>query len=186
MTQPIYPTYPPNLNEEQAQFLLTNLKDWSIAHGLAVRPAPAFVSASQDPSGVLAATAPVTLFPSLFPRHCFEEGFAIQKAYNELYAAIARDEDWLKSIVEECVNLSPYASICHIHLNATRLRPSYLFCSLVCGRYPSMSLPRSFTTRFIIQPYTADPYSTFFSASLACINMINVKGGGVRLTPFDL
>lgn len=105
MTQSIYPAYPPDLTEEQANFLLTNLKDWSIARGLAVRPAPSFISASQDPSGVLATTAPVTLFPSLFPRHCFDEGFAIQKAYNELYAAIAQDEEWLKSIVEECVSL---------------------------------------------------------------------------------
>lgn len=107
MSKSFYPAYPPGLTDEQAQFLLTNLKDWSIAHGLAVRPAPAFVPATQDPSGVLASTAPVTLFPSLFPRHCFEEGFAIQKAYNELYSAIARDEEWLRSIVEECVHLHP-------------------------------------------------------------------------------
>ena len=93
--------YPPELSPEEEQYLLTNLKDWSIAHGLAVRPAPSFVPTSQDPSGVLASPAPVTLFPSLFPRSCFEEGLAIQKAYNELYAAIARDEQWLQSIVEE-------------------------------------------------------------------------------------
>ena len=100
-TKSRYPAYPPDITEEQAQFLLTNLNDWSIAHGLAVRPPPSFVSAAQDPSGVLASTAPVTLFPSLFPRQCFDEGFTIQKAYNELYSAIARDEEWLKSIVEE-------------------------------------------------------------------------------------
>ena len=93
--------YPPDLSSEEEQYLLSNLKDWSIAHGLAVRPAPTFVSSSQDPSGVLATTAPVTLFPSLFPRQCFEDGLAIQKAYNELYSAIARDEQWLQGIVEE-------------------------------------------------------------------------------------
>ena len=94
-------SYPPELSTEEQEYLLTNLKDWSIAHGLAVRPAPSFVQSTQDPTGVLAATAPVTLFPSLFPRNCFEEGLAIQTAYNELYSAIARDEDWLKGIVEE-------------------------------------------------------------------------------------
>lgn len=86
---------------EEEQYLLSNLKDWSIAHGLAVRPAPAFVPASQDPSGVLASTAPVTLFPSLFPKSCFEDGLALQTAYNELYSAIARDEKWLQGIVEK-------------------------------------------------------------------------------------
>ena len=99
-------SYPPELSPEEAQYLLTSLNDWSIANGLAVRPAPSFVPANQDPTGVLAATAPVTLFPSLFPRHCFEEGLSIQTAYNELYSAIARDEDWLKGIVEEYVLLT--------------------------------------------------------------------------------
>ena len=93
--------YPPQLSPEEEKYLLATVKDWSIAHGLAVRPAPAFVEPSQDPAGVLATTAPVTLFPSLFPRDCFEEGLSIQRAYNELYSAIARDEEWLKGIVEE-------------------------------------------------------------------------------------
>ncbi|KAF1971783.1 glutathione synthase [Bimuria novae-zelandiae CBS 107.79] len=101
-------SYPPELSPEEADFLLTSLKDWSIAHGLAVRPAPSFVQPNQDPAGVLAATAPVTLFPSLFPRKCFEEGLSIQTAYNELYSAIARDEDWLKGIVEELIDIDDF------------------------------------------------------------------------------
>lgn len=101
MSRDIYPKYPPNLSEKQLQYLLTNIKDWSIANGLAVRPVPSFVSKEQDPAGSLAVTAPVTLFPSLFPLYCFEQGLAIQTAYNELYAAIASNEPWLKQIVEE-------------------------------------------------------------------------------------
>ncbi|KAF2142991.1 uncharacterized protein K452DRAFT_307877 [Aplosporella prunicola CBS 121167] len=121
MTKSIYPAYPPDLSDEQAQFLLTNLKDWSIAHGLAVRPAPSFVSQSQDPTGVLATSAPVTLFPSPFPRHCYEEGLAIQKAYNELYSAIARDEEWLKTVVEELAGVDDFvAKLWQIHLEVKR------------------------------------------------------------------
>lgn len=109
--------YPPELSPGEEEYLLSNLKDWSIAHGLAVRPAPSFVQQSQDPSGVLATTAPVTLFPSLFPRSCFEEGLAIQKAYNELYSAIARDEEWLQSIVEELLDVDDFvAQLWKIHL----------------------------------------------------------------------
>jgi hypothetical protein len=102
----MYPDYPPRLTPDQREHLITSLKDWSIAHGLAVRPPPVF---SADPTGALATTAPVTLFPSPFPRRCFEEAIAIQTAYNELYSAIARDEQWLGEIVEgydpvlECV-----------------------------------------------------------------------------------
>ncbi|EMD92665.1 hypothetical protein COCHEDRAFT_1135494 [Bipolaris maydis C5] len=113
--------YPPKLSQEEEQYLLENLKDWSIAHGLAVRPAPSFVNPSQDPSGVLASTAPVTLFPSLFPRSCFEQGLAIQKAYNELYSAIARDESWLKSIVEQLLDVDDFvAKLWHTHLEVKK------------------------------------------------------------------
>lgn len=97
----MYPDYPPPLNGEQEDYLLSNLKDWSIARGLAVRPAPPYVTTEQDPSGALATTAPVTLFPSLFPKSCFEQAQNVAKAYNELYSAIASDEAWLTDIVEE-------------------------------------------------------------------------------------
>jgi hypothetical protein len=101
MAASIYPDYPPSLTSEQSEYLLSNIKDWSILNGLAVRPALSYVSESVDPSRSLAVTAPVTLFPSLFPRACFEEARAIQTAYNELYALVARDERWLQEIVEE-------------------------------------------------------------------------------------
>ncbi|KKY20660.1 putative glutathione synthetase [Diplodia seriata] len=85
MTKSKYPAYPPDVTEEQAQFLLTNLND------------------------------------CLFPRQCFDEGFAIQKAYNELYSAIARDEEWLKSIVEELVEVDDFvAKLWQVHLDVKK------------------------------------------------------------------
>ncbi|KAK8221221.1 glutathione synthetase large chain [Phyllosticta capitalensis] len=121
MSKPLYHGYPPELSDEQAQFLLSNLKDWSIANGLAVRPAPSFVASSLDPAGVLATTAPVTLFPSLFPRHCYQEGLAIQKSYNELYSAIARDEEWLREIVEELAGVDEFvAKLWKVHLEVKK------------------------------------------------------------------
>lgn len=110
MAASVYPEYPPETINEQNVFLLSSIKNWSILNGLAIRPSPSFISPDVDPSGSIAVTAPVTLFPSLFPRSCFEEARAIQKAYNELYAAIARDESWLKEIVEEYV-LSQFPSL---------------------------------------------------------------------------
>ena len=96
MAASIYPDYPPQLSDSQNQYLLSNIKEWSILHGLAVRP-----SEEVDPSGSTAVTAPVTLFPSLFPRSCFDEARAVQTAYNELYASIASHADWLRTIMEE-------------------------------------------------------------------------------------
>lgn len=97
----MYPTYPPELNKAQEQYLLQSLKDWSIANGLAVRPAPSYVATDKNPGEALAGNAPVTLFPSLFPKVCFEQAKSVAKAYNELYSAIASDENWLTGIVEE-------------------------------------------------------------------------------------
>jgi len=95
--------YPPELTASESEQLLTTIKDWSIAYGLAVRPPPFFVSAEADPQGVLATTVPVTLFPSPFPRVCFEQAKSVQKAYNRLYASIAQDEEFLQTIVLEQV-----------------------------------------------------------------------------------
>ncbi|MCJ1371505.1 hypothetical protein MMC20_002722 [Loxospora ochrophaea] len=117
MAASIYPNYPPELSQDQEDYLLSSIKDWSIANGLVVRPAPSFISSTSDPSGVLAVTAPITLFPSPFPRACFEEAKSIQTAYNELYAAVSRDEDWLRGIVEELVEVDDFiAKLWEVHL----------------------------------------------------------------------
>lgn len=89
------------MSTSEAEYLLSIIKDWSIAHGLTVRLPPSVVPTETDPHGILATTAPVTLFPSPFPRVCFDQAKSIQKAYNNLYAAIAQDEDFLKDIVQE-------------------------------------------------------------------------------------
>lgn len=101
MAESIYSNYPPDLSPAQQKFLVTSVKDWAIQNGLAVRPSPAIVPAGLDPNGVLATNAPVTLFPSPFPRTCFEEATALQEIYNKLYATITCNEEWLGKIVEE-------------------------------------------------------------------------------------
>jgi glutathione synthase len=94
-------SYPPNLSEAECEHLAATIKDWTIANGLAVRPPPSLISTETDPDGVLATTAPVTLFPSPFPKVCFDQAKSIQKVYNSLYASIAQDEPFLGDIVQE-------------------------------------------------------------------------------------
>jgi glutathione synthetase len=110
MVSSLYPDYPPALSEERQKYLLFDVKDWSISFGLAARPSPSFVPLDVDPEGVLATTAPVTLFPSLFPRSCFDEALAIQTTYNKLYSAIARDEAWLEPIIEELLSIDDFVA----------------------------------------------------------------------------
>ena len=101
MGDSIYANYPPLLDSAQREFLVTTIKDWTTQNGLMVRPAPTFVSKEVNPHGVLATNAPVTLFPSPFPRACFDEARALQTVYNHLYAMITCNEEWLGKIMEE-------------------------------------------------------------------------------------
>ncbi|KAM3076144.1 Glutathione synthetase [Clarireedia jacksonii] len=109
--------YPPDISAQESEQLLSTIRDWSIAHGLAVRPPPNFVSSETDPHGVLATTAPVTLFPSPFPRTCFEQATSVQEAYNLLYASISRDEQFLKDIVQDIIEVDEFiADLWRVHL----------------------------------------------------------------------
>jgi len=91
----IVPSYPPSLDPKALSFLLTSLKDYCLSHGITVRP-----SKSSEGDHV-ACHAPVTLFPSVFPRNAWEQALHIQTTYNLLYAKIANDADWLGSIMNE-------------------------------------------------------------------------------------
>ncbi|KAE8142228.1 hypothetical protein BDV38DRAFT_151972 [Aspergillus pseudotamarii] len=113
----IYTNYPPPLNPAQKEYLVTTIKDWATQNGLLVRPAPSFVSNEIDPSGVLATNAPVTLFPSPFPKSCFNEATALQTVYNRLYAAITCNEEWIGKIMEDLIDVDDFIShLWKVHL----------------------------------------------------------------------
>ncbi|KAK0646042.1 hypothetical protein B0T16DRAFT_152223 [Cercophora newfieldiana] len=111
--------FPPALDTLEQDNLVQAIKDWSIANGLAVRPPPAI--AGNDPEGILAINAPVTLFPSPFPKACFVQAKAIQQAYNELYANISRDEGFLNALVQEVAGGDDFiANLWDVHLRVKK------------------------------------------------------------------
>ncbi|KAJ5350063.1 Glutathione synthase N-terminal eukaryotic [Penicillium brevicompactum] len=117
MAQSIYSNYPPELSAAQQKFLVTAVKDWAIHNGLAVRPGPTVVPEGGNPNGVLATNAPVTLFPSPFPRTCFTEATALQEVYNKLYASITCNEEWLGEIVKGLIEVDDFvANLWKVHL----------------------------------------------------------------------
>lgn len=93
--------YPPVTTPEELDHLVETIKDWCIGNGLAVRTPAAVISAEADPTGITAVPAPVTLFPTSFARQAFLQGQTAQNAYNELYAAVSRDEKFLADIVKQ-------------------------------------------------------------------------------------
>lgn len=94
-------SYPPVLEDQESERLIQVVKDWTVGNGLAVRPPVSAAPAEADPHSILATSAPVTLFPSPFPQVCFEQAKAVQTAYNELYARISQDEEFLSRVVKE-------------------------------------------------------------------------------------
>ncbi|KAL2865643.1 glutathione synthase [Aspergillus lucknowensis] len=121
MTDSVYDNYPPTLNPAQKDFLVRTVKDWATQNGLMVRPAPTFVSKETDPQGVLATNAPVTLFPSPFPKSCFEEAKALQTVYNKLYAAITCSEEWIGKIMEDLIDVDDFISnLWKVHLHVQK------------------------------------------------------------------
>jgi glutathione synthase len=97
----IFSTYPPEIYPDQLAYLAYTVKNWTVQHGLTVRPSPTFVSDDSNPNHVLATNAPVTLFPSPFPKSCFEHAQSLQTVYNELYAGVSINDEWLGEILRE-------------------------------------------------------------------------------------
>ncbi|RMZ80554.1 hypothetical protein DV737_g2930, partial [Chaetothyriales sp. CBS 132003] len=118
MSTQIFSTYPPEISSEQLEYLTAYVKNWTILHGLSVRPSPSLVSEHINPLNVLATSAPVTLFPSPFPRNSFEQAQGLQKLYNELYVSIASNEAWLEAILKELIEVDDFlAQLWKIHLS---------------------------------------------------------------------
>lgn len=88
-----YPAYPPKVSEEEADFINNTIVDWSLSHGLAML--------TPEGEGVTAVHAPVTVYPSPFPKSGMVNALTVQKAFNELYARVANDEEWLRESLAE-------------------------------------------------------------------------------------
>lgn len=94
------PAWPPALTpEEQAHLEVLSL-DYALSHGLVYRP-PLAPSAALPPQAS-AISAPISLFPTPFPRALHDQALRLQPIYNELYARITMDEAWLEKVARTC------------------------------------------------------------------------------------
>ncbi|RDA91415.1 hypothetical protein CP533_6906 [Ophiocordyceps camponoti-saundersi (nom. inval.)] len=110
------PSLPPSLSDTELENLVRSVDDWSVANGLVVRPPPGLVAAE-----TAAVCAPVTLFPSPFPRECFEQANSVQRTYNELYASVSRDEEFLAHMVKQVMDGDDFiSSLWKLHLRVKR------------------------------------------------------------------
>lgn len=94
-------TWPPHLSQELNDHLLLLASDWSLSHGLVLRPPAA---PNSTPSTTASIHAPYSLFPSPFPRKLFEEAKRLQVLYNTLYSHVSVDNDFLEEVVGGAVS----------------------------------------------------------------------------------
>lgn len=90
-----YGSWPPSLSPVQLEVLILYATTYAISHGLLYLP-PA---ESQPIIPSSAIHAPVSLFPSPFPRKLFELALKLQKTFNILYARVAMDDEFLDQIM---------------------------------------------------------------------------------------
>ena len=90
-----FDSWPPSLSSVQLEALTLYATTFAISHGLLYLP-----PAERQPTVPTAAIhAPVSLFPSPFPRKLFELALRLQKISNVLYARIAMDHEFLDQIM---------------------------------------------------------------------------------------
>lgn len=83
----------PQLSERNMAQLVEKALQWSLANGLVMYP-PQFELHSAN-------NAPITVFPTPFPKDMFERAVAVQQTFNVLYAnVVAKQKKWLLDVVE--------------------------------------------------------------------------------------
>ncbi|PWN25270.1 glutathione synthase [Jaminaea rosea] len=87
------PSWPPALTQHQIASLSAQATDYALSHGIVYRPQ------GSPPSSTHVHHAPLSLFPSPFPRSAFTEAIRLQPILNELYATVALDGAFLAKVI---------------------------------------------------------------------------------------
>ncbi|CCJ29171.1 unnamed protein product [Pneumocystis jirovecii] len=112
-TESLFKNYPPFLDKNQQDFLVSELIDYAQIHGISMRQKP---SKSKKTYFFENTHIPFTLYPSLFPSIVFKKAKAIQCDFNKLYAFIANDEDFMAQIIKDLSTDSFIKKLWDIHL----------------------------------------------------------------------
>lgn len=78
--------FPPTLSEYQERYLKGHILDWCLSHGV--------VFTNREVEGQ-AKAVPVTLYPTPFSRHGFDNALAVQQAFNKLYHAVVKNPEFI-------------------------------------------------------------------------------------------
>lgn len=99
----VLPVWPPHeLTEPERNKCITqDARDYALGHGLVYRALPA--EQGGLPPQDVTIHAPTTIVPTPFPRALYEKAQRLQPLFNELYAKVAMDAEFLSTILENSV-----------------------------------------------------------------------------------
>jgi glutathione synthetase len=103
-SQLTYTNYPPPLTRLQASFLITTIQDKAAEIGCLTKVND---KTTGHPT-VFTQPAPITLFPSLFPKTCFDSAQLLQSGFNKLYASIACNVPWLERTLSKIAEIDDF------------------------------------------------------------------------------
>ncbi|KAG5437307.1 hypothetical protein PCANB_001100 [Pneumocystis canis] len=112
--QLLYKNYPPFLDKNQYNFLVSELMDYIQIHGIHIRKKP---SDSNKNCFFNHENVPLTLYPSLFPSIAFKTAKKIQCDFNKLYAFIANNEEFMTQVMKNLIDIDDFIrKLWNIHL----------------------------------------------------------------------
>lgn len=100
------PEWPPKLSDEQIATLLLESSTYALGHGFTLLPPHPASGAPPAPTHAIA--APLSLFPSPFPREEYERAKSLQVAYNALYARVALDWAFLDRVMGQVAQVDEF------------------------------------------------------------------------------
>ncbi|CAI2185452.1 11833_t:CDS:2 [Funneliformis geosporum] len=104
MSKAFFSEYPPNLSNVNLQSLKELAIDWSLSHGLVIRP-PNNLALSNNSSVM---HAPISLFPSPFPKKTFYQAIELQPVFNLLFHKLSRNHEFITKVIEEVTKVDDF------------------------------------------------------------------------------
>ncbi|KAE8152057.1 hypothetical protein BDV25DRAFT_151689 [Aspergillus avenaceus] len=101
-------SYPPEFTDERGLALASNIIDYQLNHGSLLKHIDLAAPFPEGPT--TCSPVGVTVFPTLFPREQFERAHELQPIYNELYCAVAEDEEWIFDTIQPLLPIDPLAA----------------------------------------------------------------------------
>ncbi|KAJ3318674.1 Glutathione synthetase [Blyttiomyces sp. JEL0837] len=86
--------------------------DWCLINGLVVRAAPP-TSQTTPPTFQGVTHAPFALYPSLIPKHCYQQALKLQPLFNSLVETLSQDHAFITEVMESIANVDPFIAACY-------------------------------------------------------------------------